>query len=65
MNNLSLYTITNSFTVLMEQEEMTEEDDEVWNRLNEFEKLMGNYFIVPDYVVEYNKNGITIFLITH
>lgn len=26
MNNLSLYTITNSFTVLMEQEEMTEEE---------------------------------------
>ncbi len=30
-------------------EEMEEEDDEVWNRLNEFERLMGNYFIVPDF----------------
>ena len=40
MNNLSLYTITNSFTVLMEQEEMTEEEkakveEELTTLLNE------------------------------
>ena len=40
MNNLSLYNITNSFTVLMEQEEMTEEEkakvyEELTNLLNE------------------------------
>ena len=40
MNNLSLYTITNAFPVLMEQEEMTEEEkakvvEELTNLLNE------------------------------
>lgn len=40
MNNLSLYNITNGFTVLMEQEEMTEEEkvkvyEELTNLLNE------------------------------
>ena len=33
-------------------EEMEEENEEIWNRLNEFEKLTGNYYIVPDYVKE-------------
>lgn len=33
-------------------EEMEEEDEEVWNRLNEFERLMGSYFIVPDFKSE-------------
>lgn len=33
-------------------EEMEEENEEIWNRLNEFEKLAGNYYIVPDYVKE-------------
>lgn len=40
MNNLSLYTITNAFPALMEQEEMTEEEkakvvEELTNLLNE------------------------------
>lgn len=40
MNNLSLYTITNAFPTLMEQEEMTEEEktkvvEELTNLLNE------------------------------
>lgn len=42
----------------VDKEEMTEEDDEVWNRLNEFEKLVGNYFIVPDYVVDEDSKRI-------
>ncbi|MCD8036224.1 MAG: four-carbon acid sugar kinase family protein [Clostridiales bacterium] len=30
-------------------EEMEEDDEEVWNRLNEFERINGKYYIVPDY----------------
>lgn len=30
-------------------EEMKEEDEEVWNRLNSFESINGSYYIVPDY----------------
>lgn len=39
-------------------EEMKEEDEEVWNRLNEFEKQCGNYFIVPDYVTDHDAERI-------
>ena len=33
-------------------EEMEEDNEEIWNRLNEFEKIMGAYYIVPDFVSE-------------
>lgn len=34
----------------VDAEEMEEEKEEVWNRLNAFEDLFGKYFIVPDYI---------------
>lgn len=33
-------------------EEMQEEDEEVWNRLNSFESINGKYYIVPDYTCD-------------
>lgn len=39
-------------------EEMLEEDEEVWNRLNAFEEQKGKYYIVPDYVEERNADRI-------
>ncbi len=39
-------------------EEMKEENEEVYNRLNEFEKLEGRYYIVPDYVKDADADRI-------
>lgn len=33
-------------------EEMQEDNEEIWNRLNEFERIMGKYYIVPDFISE-------------
>ena len=40
-------------------EEMQEEDEEIWNRLNAFESIYGKYFIVPDYAEEEDAERIT------
>lgn len=40
-------------------EEMKEEDEEIWNRLNAFEDLNGKYYIVPDYADGDNAKRIT------
>lgn len=40
-------------------EEMEEEDEEIWNRLNAFESISGKYFIVPDYAEEIDAVRIT------
>lgn len=39
-------------------EEMLEDDDEVWNRLNAFEQQEGRYYIIPDCVDENDADRI-------
>lgn len=39
-------------------EEMEEEDEEVWNRLNAFEERKGKYYIIPDYVEDFDAERI-------
>ena len=47
MTDISPYPCIN-----VDLEEMEEDNEEIWNRLNEFEKIMGAYYIVPDFVSE-------------
>lgn len=51
MNNLSLYTITNAFPMLMEQEEMTEED-----KTKVLEELNGLLNVKSQSIIGYVKN---------
>lgn len=61
MSNLSLYNITNGFTLLMEQEEMTEEEktkvyEELTNLLNEKSQSIIGYTRNIELLIEAMKN---------
>ncbi|GFI61116.1 3-oxo-tetronate kinase [Clostridiales bacterium] len=43
----------------VDREEMEEEIAEIWNRLNEFEKLTGKYYIIPDFAYKGDAFRIT------